>query len=63
MRETKIYCDHCGRELDCMKDYEDITIEGAKKDINTDLCTKCADDLDKIIETFCSGLKFKQSRE
>jgi hypothetical protein len=63
MRETKIYCDHCGKVLDCMNDYDDIVIDWKKDCLYTDLCTECLDDLGKIITTFCSGLKFKQSRE
>ena len=62
MRETKIYCDHCGKVLDCMKDYDDITIDYKKDYIDTDLCNECLDDLGKIIKTFCSGLKIKRSQ-
>lgn len=63
MTETTIYCDHCGKILSWRNDYDDIWIDWKKDGIETDLCTECLDDLGKIITTFCSGLKFKQSQE
>ena len=63
MTEIKIYCDHCGKVLGYMKDYDGIVIDYKKDYINTDLCNECLDNLGKIIQTFCSGLKIKQSQE
>ena len=27
MKEIKIYCDHCGKELNTMKDYEELKLD------------------------------------
>ena len=53
MTEIKVYCDHCGKVLDCMSDYTDITIEAAHKMVNADLCTGCFELLTDKINKFC----------
>ena len=55
MKETKIYCDHCGKELDPMKDYTDVLadIENIYAR-ETDLCITCFEELCCMIEKFCS---------
>ena len=63
MTETKIYCDHCGKELNYTEDYNDITLDVKLNYIYTDLCDQCLHDLYQIVDTFCSGLKFKRSTE
>ena len=55
MREMKIYCDHCGKVLDEMKDYVDTEIE-AKNWFKADLCSSCIDELAKLVMGFC-GMK------
>ena len=52
MRVIKDYCDHCGKELNCMKDYGDteITIHTF---FTTDLCAECINELDNIVLKFC----------
>lgn len=45
MIKTEIFCDHCGKKLDPMSDYTDVTIEAAHKWINADLCTDCLEKL------------------
>ena len=52
MREVKIYCDHCGKVLNEMKDYVDTEIN-AHTWFKTDLCDKCIKDLDRIVREFC----------
>lgn len=54
MTETKIYCDHCGKELDAMHDFDDLTIEMEHKWLVTDLCTEC---LDKLYDSVCDFCK------
>lgn len=51
MTIIKTYCDHCGKELDGMKDYPDteISLIGYRK---ADFCQKCMDELDTIIADF-----------
>ena len=52
MRETKIYCDHCGKVLNEMNDYTDNEIE-VKSWFKCDLCAECIDELDKIVLAYC----------
>lgn len=52
MRETKIFCDHCGKVLDEMKDYTDTEIDVIAW-FKTDLCTSCADEISDIVLKFC----------
>ena len=52
MRETKIYCDHCGKVLNEMTDYVDTEIE-THTWFKTDLCDKCIKELDQIVLEFC----------
>ncbi|MBQ7913761.1 MAG: hypothetical protein IJ308_08515 [Clostridia bacterium] len=53
---TKIICDHCGKELDRMKDYDDISIETMNSFYDTDLCADCRNELsermDKMVKEF-----------
>ena len=53
MKENKIYCDHCGKELDTMRDFDDMQIEIAHKWTTTDLCVECLDKLYEIVRVFC----------
>lgn len=52
MRETKIYCDHCGKVLDGMRGYYDQEICFCEYE-TADLCNKCIEELDEIIKAFC----------
>jgi hypothetical protein len=52
MKETKIYCDHCGKVLDEMCDYTDTEIE-VRYFFKCDLCAECIDKLDKIVLAYC----------
>lgn len=54
MRVEYYKCDHCGKKLDEMHDYLDCEIDTDIGVVITDadLCTKCAEELKKIIETF-----------
>ena len=55
MKEYKIYCDHCGKELDTMHDFDDIQIDmvAHKCTITTDLCAECLDKLYNLVCDFC----------
>lgn len=53
MTIIKTYCDHCGKTLDSMADYNDVEIEAAHNHIRTDLCTKCFEKLNDVIRNFC----------
>ncbi len=52
MRETKIYCDHCGKVLDEMHDYIDQEISFQEYE-TADLCKECLHKLDVIVKAFC----------
>jgi hypothetical protein len=52
MREIKDYCDHCGKELNCMKDYGDTEIV-VLTSFKADLCAECIVSLDEIALKFC----------
>jgi hypothetical protein len=51
--ETKIYCDHCGKVLDEISDYVDLTISAAHKRKCTDLCTDCFEKMFVVLRVFC----------
>ena len=53
MRVVKDFCDHCGKELDNMRDYVDVDIEFSHIFVNADLCTDCFDELNEIVLKFC----------
>ena len=54
MRKTIFTCDHCGQELNGMKDYTEIEIRDFANYIETDLCAKCYDELNNIILKYCN---------
>lgn len=39
MTITKKYCDHCGKEIDPRKDYDDLDVEFMS--VRVDLCKDC----------------------
>ena len=53
MTEIKVYCDHCGKELDEMSDYVDLHIKVAHRGVTTDLCTSCFKKLAEAIYDYC----------
>lgn len=53
MIKTKRYCDHCGKELDKMKDYDDTLITISYKEAGVDLCSECFDELCDTVIDFC----------
>lgn len=55
MTVTKIYCDHCKKELDEMKDHVGIEIDADTKWQKVDLCEGCHERLWRIINDFCMG--------
>lgn len=57
MKETKVYCDHCGKEIDTFKEYPGITISLNHIDAYLVLCDKCLDDFIIIVEKFLRGVR------
>ena len=60
MKENKIYCDHCGKEMDRMHDFEDTQIDMAHKWTTVDLCAEC---LDKLYDLVCNFCKMKEGAD
>ncbi len=57
MKETKVYCDHCGKEIDTFKEYPGIRITLSHVISYADLCEKCFDGLTIIVGTYLAGKK------
>ena len=55
MTVTKTYCDHCGKELDEMHGFTDEDIEIGLKHIECDLCSKCIEELARLVMDFCTN--------
>ena len=52
MRRTTITCDHCGKELDEVRDYVDTEVEMLNW-FKADLCKNCAETLASYVFNFC----------
>ena len=57
MKEIKVYCDHCGKGIDTLKEYHDIRISISHVDAYADLCEKCFNDLIIVVGTYLTGKK------
>ena len=54
MRKEVYICDHCGKELNPMKDYTDFEIDNFNFVKEVDLCEKCFDELGNLVKKFVS---------
>ncbi len=54
MTKNAIFCDHCGKEIDQMIDYDDVTIKCAHEWKDVDLCEDCFNELWDFISKFCT---------
>ena len=54
MRKEVYICDHCGKEISPMHDYTGIKIDVFNFVKEVDLCAKCLNELDDIVEKFVS---------
>lgn len=54
MTKTEYFCDHCGEELNLLKDYDDIGIDIGISYITADLCSECMNELTNTVRDFCS---------
>lgn len=54
MRKTIFTCDHCGKEIDEMKDYSEMQIDDFADFIEVDLCSECYDELNNIVLQYCN---------
>ena len=55
MKIHKAFCDHCGKELDAMKDYDDVKIELGHLWREHDLCADCLEELKELVDKFCTN--------
>lgn len=49
---TQIVCDHCGKTLDTMHDYDNISIETLDEFHEADLCADCRNELGVEMDSF-----------
>ena len=57
MQRTLIKCDHCGKEMDRMMDYDDLQIDMGHKWTTCDLCAECLDELYEVVISFLTHRK------
>ncbi len=53
MKKVTTICDHCGKELNEMKDYIDIDFDTIDTWFKADLCSECYTEISRIIKEFC----------
>lgn len=53
----QVACDHCGKPLDTMKDYDDLDIVMNHVTIKADLCDACFKGLNKYIKDYVNAAK------
>ena len=57
MRKTVFTCDHCGKEMDDMRDYSEMKIDNFIDWIEVDLCSQCFHELNDIVLQYCNKKK------
>lgn len=57
MRKNLYICDHCGKELNEMRDFTDMKIDTFLDYIETDLCSKCFRELNDMVLQFANKKK------
>lgn len=57
MKDYSVYCDHCGKKLDALKDYTDAELELEFRALMVDLCKECFDELCEMVCKFCATEK------
>ena len=57
MRKTIFTCDHCGKEMDEMRDYSEMKIDNFIDWIEADLCSQCFRELNDIVSEYCNKKK------
>ena len=57
MHKILYTCDHCGKEIDEMRDYADMKIDNFINYIEVDLCSKCFRELDDMVLQYVNKKK------
>lgn len=52
---NKIFCDKCGKEVEDRDYFIFECFDGCLNPSDFDLCNKCWDELEKVINKFCEG--------
>lgn len=53
MKKWTTICDHCGKEMDLMIDYEAVEFDTEDEFLQVDLCSECYKEISSIIKQFC----------
>jgi hypothetical protein len=53
MKKLIVICDHCGKKLDEIKDYEDTQFNTIDEWFTADLCAECYTEISRITKEFC----------
>ena len=56
MKQLRTTCDHCGKEMNSMNDYEDVEFDTFNEWFSTDLCLDCYREISHIIKQFCKRI-------
>lgn len=57
MRKELFICDHCGKELNEMKDFTNMHIDNFLEFMDTDLCSECFHELNDIVMQYIGKKK------
>lgn len=49
MKKMIFTCDHCGKEIDEMRDYPDMKIDNFIDFVTADLCSNCIRELNELV--------------
>ena len=60
MRKVIFTCDHCGKELDEMRDYPDVKIDNFIDYVTADLCSDCLSELNEVVLKYINQKQGKQ---
>ena len=55
MTKTKVYCDHCGKEISTFTDNVNLSLDVGIDEIKTDLCGDCLCELVQEVRDFCTN--------
>ena len=57
MRKTVFTCDHCGKEINEMRDYTDMKIDNFINYVETDLCSECFHEINDMVLQYVNKKK------
>lgn len=63
MQKMLFICDHCGKEIDEMKDYPDTEFDDFFDIVRADLCNQCFHELNNIVLRYINKEKDGQRED